>query len=107
MHKIEIKSKRSSQQKPVDTKVFEYHSLERQTNKKPASTAAMDQVKLSPTKTKRATAELSTETLDAHQKFYQLKTTTYERDKDSITQMTIEADKVSVNIKTLSDRRAS
>ncbi len=68
----------------------------------------MDQVKLSPTKTKRATNEgTGVETLDAHKNFYHLKTSTYDRDKDNLTQMTVDAEKTSAKINTISDRRHS
>jgi hypothetical protein len=67
--RIEIKSRKSAINKSniVDPKIFDYHSVERQSNKKPVQSTTTDQIKLSPTKTKRATNDLSNQqTLDAH-----------------------------------------
>ena len=70
----------------IDVKVFDElaQSRQKETKHRILNDIAGG-IMLSPTKTKRATNEHSLETVDAHHKFYNLKTTSYDRDRDNLT----------------------
>ena len=85
--RLQMKSRRynleESHKKPIDVSVFDDYETQAQASVKPSK------IKLSPTRTKRATTRSTLKELDAQQKFYNIRTAQYDRDRDTLSQSDI------------------